>query len=45
MGTGIDFHFEMSPEDTPQIETLNTKESCFFFHHNPEIVKWHCGVE
>lgn len=34
------FDFELSPEDMNRIETLDTKESLFFSHRDPEVVKW-----
>lgn len=34
------FDFELSQEDMELITTLDTKESCFFSHNDPEIVKW-----
>lgn len=34
------FDFELSQEDMEIITTLDTKESCFFSHNDPEIVKW-----
>jgi diketogulonate reductase-like aldo/keto reductase len=33
------FDFELSPEDTELIATLDTKQSLFFDHRDPEIVK------
>jgi 2,5-diketo-D-gluconate reductase A len=34
------FDFELSIEDMEKIATLDTKESLFFSHRNPEMVKW-----
>ncbi|WP_027093242.1 aldo/keto reductase [Cohnella thermotolerans] len=34
------FDFELSHEDMEKIATLDTKESLFFSHRDPEIVKW-----
>lgn len=34
------FDFELSQEDMEKIAILDTKESCFFSHNDPEIVKW-----
>ena len=34
------FDFELSQEDMEKIATLDTKESCFFSHNDPEMVKW-----
>lgn len=34
------FDFELSEEDIEEIATLDTKESLFFSHTNPEMVKW-----
>jgi 2,5-diketo-D-gluconate reductase A len=34
------FDFELSQEDMAQIATLDTKESLFFSHRDPEMVKW-----
>ena len=34
------FDFELSQEDMVKIATLDTKESLFFSHRDPEIVKW-----
>ncbi|MDQ6597762.1 aldo/keto reductase [Bacillus salipaludis] len=34
------FDFELSQEDMDQIATLDTKESLFFSHRDPEMVKW-----
>ncbi|WP_339060797.1 aldo/keto reductase [Tepidibacillus marianensis] len=34
------FDFELSKEDMDQIATLDTKESLFFSHRDPEMVKW-----
>lgn len=33
------FDFEISPEDMELIATLDTKQSLFFDHRDPEIVK------
>ena len=34
------FDFNLSTEDIEQIKTLDTKQSLFFDHRNPEIIKW-----
>jgi 2,5-diketo-D-gluconate reductase A len=34
------FDFELSQEDMEKIAALDTKESLFFSHRDPEIVKW-----
>ncbi|SDW65152.1 Aldo/keto reductase [Alicyclobacillus hesperidum] len=34
------FDFELSQEDMEKIATLDTKQSAFFSHNDPEIVKW-----
>lgn len=34
------FDFELSQEDMKVIETLDKKESSFFSHRDPEIIKW-----
>jgi 2,5-diketo-D-gluconate reductase A len=34
------FDFELSQEDMEKIATLDTKESLFFSHRDPEMVKW-----
>ncbi|XJZ27503.1 aldo/keto reductase [Bacillota bacterium Lsc_1132] len=34
------FDFELSQEDLDRIATLDTKQSLFFSHNDPEIVKW-----
>ncbi len=34
------FDFELSQEDMESISTLDTKESLFFSHRDPEMVKW-----
>jgi 2,5-diketo-D-gluconate reductase A len=34
------FDFELSREDMDQIATLDTKESLFFSHRDPDMVKW-----
>ncbi|WP_347942295.1 aldo/keto reductase [Peribacillus simplex] len=34
------FDFELGQEDMERIATLDTKESLFFSHRDPEIVKW-----
>jgi len=33
------FDFELNAEDLAAITTLDTKTSCFFDHHNPEMVR------
>lgn len=34
------FDFELSTEDMAQIATLDKRESAFFDHRNPEMIKW-----
>lgn len=34
------FDFELSQEDMEKIATLDTKDSLFFSHRDPEMVKW-----
>jgi diketogulonate reductase-like aldo/keto reductase len=34
------FDFELSQEDIEKIATLDTKQSLFFSHQDPEMVKW-----
>jgi diketogulonate reductase-like aldo/keto reductase len=34
------FDFELSTEDMAIITTLDTKNSSFFDHRNPDMVKW-----
>jgi len=34
------FDFELNQEDIKSISTLDTKQSLFFSHRDPEIVKW-----
>ncbi|QCR32486.1 hypothetical protein C1N55_09995 [Lysinibacillus sp. SGAir0095] len=34
------FDFELSQEDMEKIATLDTKDSVFFSHRNPEFVRW-----
>lgn len=34
------FDFELSQEDMESISTLDTKQSLFFSHRDPEMVKW-----
>jgi 2,5-diketo-D-gluconate reductase A len=34
------FDFELGQEDMDKISTLDTKQSLFFSHNDPEIVKW-----
>ena len=34
------FDFELSQEDMEKIAALDTKESLFFSHQDPEMVKW-----
>jgi len=34
------FDFELSQEDMEKIATLDTEESLFFSHRDPEMVKW-----
>ena len=34
------FDFELSAEDMDKIRSLDMKESLFFSHRDPKIVKW-----
>lgn len=34
------FDFELSAEDMADIATLDTRQSSFFDHRDPEMVKW-----
>lgn len=34
------FNFELNQEDMEKISTLDTKESLFFSHRDPAMVKW-----
>jgi 2,5-diketo-D-gluconate reductase A len=34
------FDFELSQEDIKKITTLDKKETLFFSHRDPEMVKW-----
>lgn len=34
------FDFELSQEDMESITTLDTKQSLFFSHRDPDMVKW-----
>ena len=34
------FDFELSTDDLQAITVLDTNESLFFDHRNPEMVKW-----
>ena len=34
------FDFELSQDDMEKIATLDTKQSLFFSHQDPEMVKW-----
>lgn len=34
------FDFELTQGDMEKISTLDTKESLFFSHRDPEMVKW-----
>ena len=34
------FDFELSPEDMAAIASLDTKQTAFFDHRDPEMVKW-----
>lgn len=34
------FDFELSQEDMEKVSTLDTKQSLFFSHRDPEMVKW-----
>ncbi|MCL6586299.1 MAG: aldo/keto reductase [Anoxybacillus sp.] len=36
------FDFELDQEDMNKIATLDTKQSLFFSHRDPEMVKWLC---
>ncbi|PMQ02368.1 MAG: 2,5-diketo-D-gluconic acid reductase [Dictyoglomus sp. NZ13-RE01] len=38
------FDFELSQEDMEKIAKLDKKESAFFSHRDPEIVKWICSL-
>ncbi|MBP1637232.1 MAG: 2,5-diketo-D-gluconic acid reductase [Bacteroidetes bacterium] len=41
MAENIDiFDFSLSSDDMEQIKNLDTKQSLFFDHRNPEIIKW-----
>lgn len=37
------FDFELSQEDMERVKALDKKESAFFSHRDPEIVKWICS--
>ena len=39
------FGFELSAEDMGRMAALDTRESCFFSHRDPEMVKWLGGVQ
>lgn len=39
------FDFELSQEDMGKIAALDTKESCFLSHHDPETVKQFSDVK
>ena len=34
------FDFQLSPEDMTAIASLDMKQSAFFDHRDPEMVKW-----
>jgi 2,5-diketo-D-gluconate reductase A len=34
------FDFQLSPEDMAAVATLDMKQSQFFDHRDPEMVKW-----
>jgi 2,5-diketo-D-gluconate reductase A len=34
------FDFNLTPDDMEHIKNLDTKQSLFFDHHNPDIIKW-----
>lgn len=38
------FDFELSSEDMDKIAALDKKESTFFSHRDPEVVKWICSL-
>lgn len=38
------FDFKLSADDITQIATLDRRESAFFDHRNPEMVKWICNL-
>ena len=38
------FDFDLGSEDMEKIATLDTEESCFFSHRDPEVVKWIGGI-
>lgn len=38
------FDFKLSADDMEQITSLDQRESAFFDHRNPEIVKWICNL-
>ena len=38
------FDFELSQEDMASIQSLDTKESQFFSHRDPEIMKWFASM-
>jgi diketogulonate reductase-like aldo/keto reductase len=39
------FNFELSSEDMDKIATLDKKESAFFSHRDPEVVKRICSLK
>ena len=39
------FDFELSSEDMDKIAALDKKESAFFSHRDPEMVKWICSLK
>lgn len=39
------FDFELDQEDMDKIAALDKKESVFFSHRDPEIVKWICSLK
>jgi 2,5-diketo-D-gluconate reductase A len=38
------FDFELSQQDMQSIQTLDTRESQFFSHRDPEIIKWFASM-
>jgi diketogulonate reductase-like aldo/keto reductase len=39
------FNFELAPDEMESIKALDTKQSAFFDHRDPEMVKWLSTVE
>lgn len=39
------FNFELAPDEMEAIKTLDSKQSAFFDHRDPEMVKWLSTVE